>query len=185
MRNSLLILILGLTLAGSSLRTAPENDLPSQYGNQVAPADLKEYLTIIASDALEGRRTGTRGQKMAAAFIASQFQEIGLAGPVDGSYYQPVNLFSSTPSVVFIKVGGTRFENFTEFFYTGSTDTQGEVRAEAVFVGHGDDDDYAQVDVKDKVAVLLIGELGPIASMRLVVQHARVKGAKAVFVVSE
>ena len=51
-----------------------------EYGDQIKAEQLKEYLTIIASDALEGRRTGTRGQKMAAAFISNHFQEIGLKG---------------------------------------------------------------------------------------------------------
>ena len=55
------------------------------YGNQISPDELKEYLSIIASDALEGRKTGSRGQKMAAAFISAHFQELGLAGPVNGS----------------------------------------------------------------------------------------------------
>jgi Peptidase family M28 len=146
---------------------------------------LREYLGIIASDALEGRRTGTRGQKMAAAFIASQFQESGLTGPMDGSYYQPVNLYSSIPSIVFMKVGGTRYENFGEFFYTGASDTQGEIQDEIVFAGRGTEEDYAQVDVKDKAVVLLIGQLGPVSSLRPAVQLARTKGVKAVFVVSE
>ncbi|HCW07943.1 MAG TPA: peptidase M28, partial [Cytophagales bacterium] len=59
----------------------------SQYAQLITASDLKENLTIIASDALEGRYTGTRGQKMAAAFIANHFESLGLAGPVNGSYY--------------------------------------------------------------------------------------------------
>ena len=42
-----------------------QNEVAKKYADQITGADLKEYLSIIASDALEGRETGTRGQKMA------------------------------------------------------------------------------------------------------------------------
>ena len=42
--------------------------LMQKYGALIKAEELKDNLTIIASDALEGRMTGTRGQKMAAAF---------------------------------------------------------------------------------------------------------------------
>src|SRR5688500_517437 len=57
-----------------------------QYGDQISEESLRENLTILASDALEGRETGKRGQKMAAAFIKAYFEELGLSGPVNGDY---------------------------------------------------------------------------------------------------
>ena len=185
MRTFILILILACMMSGSVVMVDQDKEILKHYGNLITPADLKEYLNIIASDALEGRRTGTRGQKMAAAFISTQFQEIGLAGPLAGSYYQPFDLYSSVPSTIFIKSNGIRFDNYGEFFYTGSMDTGGEVQAEIVFVGKGREEDYAQVDVKEKAVVLFIGPLGPIASLRPAVQLARTHGAKMVFVVSQ
>ena len=178
-------MIFAFVFSGSGLRTAQDNETVTHYGNQIAPSDLKEYLSIIASDALEGRRTGTRGQKMAAAFIASQFQESGLTAPQEGSYYQPVDLLSSVPATVFIRAAGTRFDNFGEIIYTGSADTGGEVVADLVFAGKGSEEDYAQVDVHDKSVLLLAGPLGPVGALRTIVQLARTKGAKMVFVVSE
>src|SRR4051812_12620369 len=98
-----------------------------QYGNMIVPADLKEYLSILASDAMEGRETGKRGQKMAAAFISAHFQEIGLAGPVDGNYYQPVDLYTSVPGDVYLKIGQDQYKNFGEVAYYGSSDSGGEI----------------------------------------------------------
>ncbi len=177
----LIFVILFLTFRVS---LAQENETIMQYGNQITPSDLKEYLSIIASDALEGRRTGTRGQKMAAAFISSQFQENGLAAPLDGSYYQPIDLFASTSATVFVRAGGVRFDNYDEIIYTGSMDTGGEVQNDLVFAGNGTEADYAQVDVHDKAVLLLSGTLGPASGLRALAQLARTKGAKMVFVVS-
>ncbi|HMI64981.1 MAG TPA: hypothetical protein VK517_03030, partial [Cyclobacteriaceae bacterium] len=74
--------MLVLVLSSDSIVLGQENEIAKNYGNQITPLDLKEYLSIIASDALEGRKTGTRGQKMAAAFIADFYREIGLTPPV-------------------------------------------------------------------------------------------------------
>src|SRR5687767_3974195 len=74
-----------------------------EYGNLITPGDLKENLTILSADALEGRETGTRGQKMAAAFISYHFQELGLKPPVNGSFYQPFPLYKNIPGEVFVR----------------------------------------------------------------------------------
>ena len=85
-----------------------------KYGEQILPASLKDNLSILASDALEGRETGSRGQKMAAAFIRAHFEEIGLTGPVEGGYYQQVILYRRPMPKAYLQVGQSRFENFDE-----------------------------------------------------------------------
>lgn len=151
-----------------------------QYGKAVSTDELKEYLSIIASDALEGRETGTRGQKMAAAFIAAHFQELGLTGPVNGSYYQPVELYSRTVGEAYVKAGDTKFDNFSGVVYSGSADTGGEVTVPVVFVGNATEADFNQVDVKDKAVFFLSNETRLSGSKTVAL--AREKGAKIIFV---
>jgi hypothetical protein len=134
---------------------AQENPTIKKYAAIIDQEQLKDNLTIIASDALEGRYTGTRGQKMAAAFIASHFKEIGLEGPVNGGYMQPIKLTSVKMGDAYLVAGGSKYENFSDFFYSGDEDTGGEVKTEIVFVGKGSDEDFAQVDVKDKSVMFL------------------------------
>ena len=50
---------------------------------------LKEHITYLADDKLEGRRTGTHGEKLAMEYISSQFQAIGLAPKGTEGYIQP------------------------------------------------------------------------------------------------
>src|SRR5882672_6271845 len=144
MRSLMLILIFALLISGSGISPGGGDAVLIRYGQQITPSDLKEYLSIIASDALEGRRTGTRGQKMAAAFISSSFQENGLSAPVGNSYFQNVELFSSVPSIVYVRAGGERFDNFGEILYTGSADSGGEQQTDLIFAGKGAEEDYAQ-----------------------------------------
>jgi hypothetical protein len=74
------ILLLGLW-ATSVFAFAQQNPTAVKYAATITEKNLKDDLTIIASDALEGRETGKRGQKMAAAFIAAYFQDLNLKAP--------------------------------------------------------------------------------------------------------
>src|SRR5688572_23737629 len=148
------IKILFLSLFVLAIGAKAQDATALQYGKLVSAEDLKEYLSILASDALEGRETGTRGQKMAAAFIAAHFQELGLTGPVNGSYYQAVDLYSSAATGAYLKIGKNTFENFAGILYFGSGDTGGELSLPVVFAGNGAEADLAQVDVKDKAVII-------------------------------
>jgi hypothetical protein len=50
--------------------------------------NLQKHVTYLSSDKLEGRRTGTNGEKLAAAYIAAQMQQAGLAPKGDEGYLQ-------------------------------------------------------------------------------------------------
>src|SRR5690349_9679844 len=52
------------------------------------------HVTFLASDALEGRDTGSEGHKKAAAYVAEQFKAAGLAPAGTSGYLQPVQFTS-------------------------------------------------------------------------------------------
>jgi hypothetical protein len=63
------------------------------FGDGISPVALKAHLEFLADDALEGRRTGTRGHQLAARYLAAQFAAAGLKGGMpDGSFYQKLAL---------------------------------------------------------------------------------------------
>src|SRR5580692_9683968 len=76
----------------SRLSAQPVKTTPS-----ITAHDVNERESILASDSLEGRRTGSPGADKAARYIAEEFKRIGLSAynPVYGSmpyhpnYYQP------------------------------------------------------------------------------------------------
>ena len=59
----------------------------SAFAQQVSPGVLRGHVSFLASDALEGRLTPSRGGDLAAEYIASQFRSIGLEEPAPG-YFQ-------------------------------------------------------------------------------------------------
>jgi hypothetical protein len=170
--------VIALCIVGSFfiLATQPEQ-LAKKYGDNISAAHLKENLSILASDAMEGRETGKRGQKMAAAFIRAHFEDLGLTGPIAGNYYQPMELYTTEPGETYLASGGNRFANFEHVIYNGG-DTKGESTMPLVFAGYGAQTDLDIVDVKNK-AVLLLSSAGN----RSVVL-ARERGAKLVLVCS-
>lgn len=177
------ILYLALVLSTSAFA---QDQLATKYAEVITSKDLKENLTIIASDALEGRYTGSRGQKMAAAFIANHFESLGLAAPVNGSHYMPIDLYSTKLNEAYMKVGTARFNNQNEIMYFGSADSGGEISLEAVFVGKGTDAEYAYLDVKDKAAVIYVDSLsfGMFRKVRSMAKLATDKGARIVMIVA-
>jgi len=171
--------LLLVLICGSWFKPFAQDPVAQRYANQITPQDLKDLLSILASDAMEGRETGKRGQKMAAAFVRANFEDMGLTGPVDGGYFQPVELYTSIPGDIYVKAGQSKFINFESVAYYGSADTGGEVTLPAVFAGKGRKEDFDQVNVDGKAAVV---SLGGEADFRSVIALARERKAKMVFV---
>jgi hypothetical protein len=166
----------------AAISSQAQDPVARQYGDKISQESLKSNLTILASDALEGRETGKRGQKMAAAFIKSYFEELGLSGPVSGDYFQPVNLYTSKPKDIYLKAGDTKFENFKDIVFYGSSVTDGEVALPLVFVGQGRPEDFEQVNVEGKGVVVYVKT---VENFRAPVALAREKKAKAVLLYSD
>ena len=55
-------------------------------------ANLQKHIQILASDSLEGRRTGTPGEQKAIAYISNQFTNVGLQPKGTSGYYQPFEI---------------------------------------------------------------------------------------------
>jgi hypothetical protein len=202
-------------LLGGLLLTATlgqAQDKATQYAETITPADLKKHLVIIASDSLEGRDTGSPGQKKAADYVAKHFKQYGLqpiATEADGSksYFQKYNLYRRTWGDVYVKADGKTYQFNQDFFLNGLLTTPGEVSVPTVFAGYGIDasqyNDYQGLDVKDKAVVVLEGEPQDAAGKYIVndndqksswsgpqswqkkVATALAKGAKYVFIISD
>ena len=49
---------------------------------------LEEDVTFLASDSLQGRATGTQGERIAADYVAERFEAMGLQGKGEAGYFQ-------------------------------------------------------------------------------------------------
>lgn len=78
MRALFVALILCLCLQGFSQNVVKNKPLNEDSLRIESRQNLKGHLEILASDSFEGRCTATEGQKMAAAYIASEMEKYGL-----------------------------------------------------------------------------------------------------------
>ena len=137
----------------------------------VSTAAMDAHLKYLADDLLQGRAPATRGGRLAATYIAAQFQALGLEPAArDGSYFQSVALVGMTPhpSLVWGRGGTTRQLTYLDDFVAWAERPESHVVAdgEVVFVGYGIEaaewrwDDYKDGDVRGKVLLMLVNDPG-------------------------
>jgi Peptidase family M28 len=160
-----LVLALSITVQAQPGSTGGINSIQSE--------PLKEWLTYIASDALQGRRVFTEGLGLAAAYIADHLKEWGVEPAGDeGTYFQTVRLLgvkTASRARVTVDVNGrTRtFKDGEGILFEKNMGSKQTVTAnEIVFAGYGLEipelkiDDYDMLDPKGRIVVYL-GPSGP------------------------
>ena len=164
-RFLLALLACGYAIGGAAQLTAPRTDTPAAAAAATITADdLRAHLSIIAGDAMEGRETGTEGQRKAAAYIAAQFAELGLPAFLDGGYEQRIAYISEGWDKIELFVGKERFRHAWDYYSFPSVNSDlGTIETEEVlFLGYGIDDpaynDYAGEAVAGKVLLVYGGE---------------------------
>jgi hypothetical protein len=168
-----------LGLAGLAAAPRPGQGATALSREQSSEARLKRDVTFLASPACEGRGPMTKGINLAADHIAAEFKKAGLkpgAVTVEGgffsdfrfgtSYFQPfplpANILEAPPTLVLKGPGDRKLtlkagKDFSALGLSGG----GKVRGGVVFAGYGITstkpkyDDYAGLDVKGKVVVVL------------------------------
>jgi hypothetical protein len=173
-----IFLLLIVSWSGFSQST----DTPQRWAELIKEEDLRDQLTILASDALEGRLTGSRGQKMAAAIIQHHFQQMGLEGPVNGAYFQEFSLYAAQLRSASLTVTNRTFQNFKDIVFTGNW--SGEMIGEVIFVGGGAKKPIDEKRLKGK-AVLIWWRGFSFNSLQEIVQQFYDAGATGVLIYPE
>src|SRR6478735_5971295 len=71
-------------------KTTDQGNL-TKYMNTITAGELKTHLYIVASDKMEGRDTGSEGQKEAGRYLISQYKKDNISFPAGAeNYYQKV-----------------------------------------------------------------------------------------------
>ncbi|MFN8307158.1 MAG: M28 family peptidase [Ferruginibacter sp.] len=151
-------LVLGISAAFA------QNDPAATYAGEITGKNLQKHLSIIASAEMEGRETGTEGQRKAAAYIEAQFKAMGLQSvPALNGYQQFYPLYQDSLLTTSLTAGGKDAVFGTDFIAPLNANETGKFKAKKlIFIGYGIDDklysDYTNVNVKGKVVVFMLGE---------------------------
>jgi len=131
--------------------------------------DLYNYIDTLCSDEFEGRLTGHIGYDKSAEWVVKKFKEWGIKPlGTNGDYLQKfphpyTDIFPGCEVKMQINKNGDKIVKnyeYIEEFIPGSTSGNGEITAEAVYVGFGTTapelgyDDYEGIDVKGKIVVM-------------------------------
>ncbi len=178
------LIVAGMILSACSAFAQPgsEKNIPDIPGvppaahraaMSIDPEKIRAHVRFLSLDLLEGRGPGTRGDKLAAEYIATQFALDGVqpAGD-DNTYFQRVPLYAvhtieDKTNFAFVPTSGSPVELAygTEIVAKDQTgQAAADIDAPIVFVGYGIHapeyhwDDYAGVDLKGKVALVIVNE---------------------------
>src|SRR5438128_11095125 len=107
MKNS--IAFIACCLAANSLFA--QDDIAKKYADTITAGDLQKQLTIIASEQMERRETGTEGQRKAASYIQDQFKSFGLLPPQSlNGYQQTFPFYKDTLTNTTLKIRDKNYE---------------------------------------------------------------------------
>jgi Zn-dependent M28 family amino/carboxypeptidase len=139
--------------------------------SQIVESKLRAHVKYLADDLLEGRGPGSRGGILAAKYIASQFEALGLEpAAADRSFFQQVQMIGtrtdpSTKLAVKSESAAAEFK-FGDEFVAGTDLEQAEIpiNGEIIFAGYGVNapennwDDYKGLDVRGKVLMIMVND---------------------------
>jgi len=144
-----------------------------QTAQSITESEILEYANRLTSEEFNGRLSGSPGYMKSAQWVASKFEEWGIKPMGDnGSYLQ---YFDNAYTQVF-DCGSVNYQfkdetgkitekeyRFPEEYYPGQNSGSGTIEGDLVYVGFGITapelgyDDYAGIDVKDKILVFESG----------------------------
>src|SRR6476659_5541004 len=102
-------------LLGSVGVQAQKSANPTVYANSITSEDLKKHLYIVADKDMQGRETATEGQRKAAAYIETQFKNIGLLLANKGSFQMPFSVYQDSLEQLGLEINGNTYETDKDF----------------------------------------------------------------------
>jgi hypothetical protein len=152
--------------AGDPAAGGPADQAMASVRAEAIRADMR----FLADDLLEGRGIETRGYGVAARYMASQFESLGLQPAGNAGYLQNVPLRSSRideakATLTWVRAGVPETLTFRQDYIPSVDPLRSETSVEApvVFVGFGVTakdqhyDDYEGIDAKGKIVAYIFG----------------------------
>ena len=166
-------MIVAMAMVAMSLTAVHAQITQSQLRTGSDEQLLREWVKVLASDEFGGRKPMTSYEDKTVNYLARQLEEIGLEPAFDGSWFQPFNLIAVTAkpqgnkfSVKGRKKAELRYPDDAVVWTARAAEKIDVRQAEYVFCGFGIHapeygwDDYAGIDVKDKIVIAMVNDPG-------------------------
>jgi hypothetical protein len=146
-------------LAATLIAQSPEPARGVKYA-QISATEMKEWLSYLASDELQGRQVFTEGYGLAASYVAEHLKSWGVKPLGDGgTYFETVRIrgykITRNSSVTIATPSGTTTFKHGDHvtFPAGPGGKQTLTFTGAEFIGYGQPSDLKDRDVRDKLAI--------------------------------
>jgi len=150
-----LLLVLFFILFSFKIIQSQSSEIKA-IADEIKIENLKEKVYFLASDSLQGRKTYHIGQKIAANYIAANFQDNNLLNfkSTDG-YYQKLIRYKLYDNHTIIKKNK---KSITGYFYS-NTNFEENAEYDYIFAGKANDKDFEGLDLKNKAIVFIVDSL--------------------------
>ncbi len=168
-RTIAIVIFINALLAGCN---SQEKQLNTAL-DSIKADDMKNYISVLASDDFLGRAPATLGEERTINYLADQFKKIGLQPADSGSYFQKVSLVRITadPDMIMKISGGSKTIDlkYSDDFMASTPQVSQSIdvrNSDIVFVGYGINspennwDDYRDINVKGKTVIMLVNDPG-------------------------
>lgn len=144
-----------------SISTYAQNKTAVRFSQSISKDNAYKHLSVLASDEYEGRETGKKGAWMAADYIRNHFKSLGLKGPVNGDYFQPIDMVTYNLTQSIITVNGEPRQVLKDFIiYPNNVGLNGFTfnKNSVLFAGYGLNregyNDLEGLNLKGKVVMI-------------------------------
>ncbi|MFN5136179.1 MAG: M28 family metallopeptidase [Chitinophagaceae bacterium] len=145
------LLIVLCALLALNVSAQKKNKTAEKFAQTILAGDLQTHLYIVASPEMEGRETGTEGQRKAAEYLKQQFAKIGLTPGNNGSYEQFYPLYKDTLKDAALEINNLFFSFGKDFTLSPTSFIDNEVLTnKAIYLGSND----TSTLIKDKVIII-------------------------------
>ncbi len=164
-------LVAGVAVTAAPARHSGLIPVPQIAVPKITGDTIRDVTKELSSDRYEGRAPGSRAEDLTITYIINRFKAAGLRPGNKGSWLQEVptvDITAKNADGLTVEAGGQQLHyNFGPDIVAGSYRVTPQTRikdAPLVFVGYGINapelgwNDYAGVDMKGKIAVILVND---------------------------
>ncbi|HLN22331.1 MAG TPA: M28 family metallopeptidase [Bacteroidales bacterium] len=171
MKNSLILSAIILLFVAVSCNDKTKD--VSTAASSINQEDLKNYISVLASDEFGGRAPASEGEEKTKQYLSEQFEKLGLEPGNNGSWFQEVAMKKITAArnmQMSITGGKEKLALKSPVDFIGGTaQTSDHItinNSDIIFIGYGINspeyswNDYQGLDVKGKTVVILVNDPG-------------------------
>ena len=157
--NVLWLMFLACTGQAQQIELSPRSKQSEKWAKTITESELKDHLYTYASDAFEGRETGTKGQKTAVEYLKAHYKSLQIApAQANGDYEQDIELVLKKLPKGQLTINGQSMENGSGIMAYAAFEFS---NTPVVYVGYGvntpQHNDYQGVDVRGKIVLAKAG----------------------------